>query len=165
MGLMGVALLALAGLLGGFGAARGLENTVSRRAALCRMLAGMAWELERFQTPLPELFSALAARTDGVGQVICLTLSRAISRVGEEPFDVLWRQAVGFLPEAERQCVLPLGAVLGRYGAGQQVAALESCRREMEQALEEARRRSRELGRIYIGLCTAGGLMLGVLLV
>ena len=72
--------------------------------------------------------------------------------------------ALGELPDRERDILLPLGQVLGRYGAQEQMRALTLCRRDMERARDEARARVRERGSVYAGLSAAAGAICAVLL-
>lgn len=164
MRLMGAVLLSLAGLLLGLGAVRELRADIRRREELCRMLEGMAFELERFHTPLPELFETLARQTGGAVNAFCHSICEGTSELGRVRFSELWSRGLETLPRREREILRPLGSVLGRYGTEQMLPAVESCRREMEQAKDAARARAEEKGRVYIGLCTAGGLMLAVML-
>lgn len=164
MRLMGAALLTVAGLLAGLSTAGELRRTALRRARLCRLLEGMGFELGRFQTPLPELFEILAGQTEGEARRLCLRVRERMPELGRTPFSVIWAETLAALPEGERRLLAPLGAVLGRYGTEELLTALETCRRDMVQAAGEANRRARENSRVYIGLCTAGGMMLGVVL-
>lgn len=163
MNRLGAALIAAAGLMAGLRASRGERRKTLSAEGLCRLLELMIFELERFQTPLPELFSSLAERTDGTASALC---SRAALALGAEGARLCqaWAFACAALPAAEREFMLPLGGVLGRYGAQEQTAALRS-------ALAEARRYSgglraglAEKSRLYIGLTTAAGLLAAVLL-
>lgn len=164
MRLMGAALLSLAGLLLGLGAVRELRADIRRREELCRMLEGMAFELERFHTPLPELFDILSRQTGGAAHILCRNIREGVSELGRVRFSEIWSQGLEALPTVEREILCPLGSVLGRYGTEQILPALENCRREMERAKAAAGTRAEENGRVYIGLCTAGGLMLAVVL-
>lgn len=58
----------------------------------------------------------------------------------------------------------PLGNILGEYGAEEQVAAVEAVRHRLMALRDEKIRNLREQGRIRMGLCSAVGLMLAVLL-
>lgn len=165
MRLTGALLLVLAGLLAGLGAAGEMKKTVCRREELCLLLERVAYELERFRTPLPELFSALARHEEGAARALCRGVESRISELGRVSFEEIWRDGIAFLPPEERHILAGLGSVLGRYGAEQQLPALASCRRDMETALGKARARASELGRVYIGLCTGGGVLAAVLLI
>ncbi len=164
MRLMGAALLSLAGLLVGLMAAGALRRDVRCRRELVRLLEAMAYELERFRTPLPELFQSLSYQTEGAALALCERLLEALPSLGEVRFQALWESSLASLPSREREILRPLGSVMGRYGTEQILPALENSRREMERAGAEAQSRWETSGRVYIGLCTAGGLMLAVML-
>lgn len=165
MNRLGALLVIAAGFLLGLGGSRELGRTVRRREEFCWLLERIHCELEAFCCPLPELFAAMADGISGEGGALCRRISVGLSAPGGEPFFRVWATALEPVPRRERQILQPLGAVLGRYGVGEQLPAIALCRREMEQALKEARARRRDMGRVYIGLGTAGGLMLAVLLV
>ena len=164
MRLMGGALVALAGLMLGLISAGALRKEARRRAELCWLLESMAYELERFRAPLPELFYSLARQTEGAAADFCRDVLALLPELGRSSFSELWSRALAPLPPRERTVLSPLGAVLGRYGTEELLAATALCRREMEQARREAAVRAEKNGRVYIGLCAAGGLMLAVAL-
>lgn len=165
MSWLGAFLVTAAGFFMGFSGCRELGNTVRRRGQLCWLLERLAGELESFCSPLPELFGALEGNFEDDCAGLCRRVREMLSCPEGESFGEIWAGALACLPRRERQILLPLGSVLGRYGAAEQLPAIFRCRREMERALQEARDRRRELGRVYIGLGTAGGLMLAVLLI
>ena len=164
MRLTGAALLMLAGLLLGLLAAQGLRDRVRRREGLRQLLERMSFELERFKTPLPELFGLLAAQTEGEAGTLCRRVSEQLEQPERRPFSQIWSGAVSALPAVERAALLPLGDVLGRYGAQEQVRALEAARAAMARAEDQARGEQREKSRIYVGVPAAAAAALAVLL-
>lgn len=128
------------------------------------MLSMMEFELARFKTPLPELFTVLETELDREAAALCRGVGAGLSRLGERDFSALWAEGLSALPEEEERILRSLGSVLGRYGAEEQTRAVELCRRKMELARDEARMQAREKGRVYIALSAAGGAMLSVLL-
>lgn len=164
MRLLGAVLIVLAGVLMGLQRAAALRRTVQDRAALCRMLEGLSYELGRFRTPLPEVFSALCAQSEGVALSLCRAVGDRLN--GEQAaFSVAWAEGISFLSPREREILAPLGCVLGRYGTEEQLPALERCLREMEGLLSEGRERLRERSGVCVGLWTAAGLMTAVVLI
>ena len=164
MRLTGAALLVLAGLLAGIGAAADLGAAVRRREGLRLMLERMAFELERFKTPLPELFDLLGGQLEGEAGALCRYAAQALAGPAKPAMADIWARAVSALPPAEREVLMPLGHVLGRYGADEQRRALESARTAMEQAEAQARQTLRRSGRMYVGVPAAAAAMLAVLL-
>ena len=164
MRLIGALFITAAGLLAGLTVAGSLRAAVARRDSLCRMLELLEFELGRFHTPLPEVFADLAERTDGAGESLCRRMIVGLDSLGEQALGTIWTDALGELPVRERDVLQPLGQVLGRYGAQEQLQALALCRRDMEQARDEARAKVRERGSVYAGLSAAAGAICAVLL-
>lgn len=164
MKLTGAALVVLAGVLMGLLRVKELRRTVRERAALCRILEELSYELGRFRTPLPEVFSALCARSEGAALSLCRTVSERMN--GEQAaFSAAWTEGIALLPPREREIMDSLGNVLGRYGTEEQLSALERCLREMEDILTEGREQLRERSGVCVGLWAAAGLMAAVVLI
>lgn len=163
MNAIGAVLLAAAGLMAGLYGAQILRRQERRARQLCRLLELMQFELERFKTPLPELFSSLADRTDEAASELC---RRAFSAMQAEDirFHTAWAFACRALSGHEREIVLPLGEVLGRYGEKEQAAALAAALAQMSRYGEELKTSLREKCRLCVGLSAAGGLLAAVLL-
>lgn len=162
MRVLGGALLALAGLWSGLLARDGLRRSARRCGGLCRMLELLGYELERFRTPLPELFSALSRSADGEAAALCGAVAEELDRGGR--FSGAWARGTEPLPPPERDILRPLGDILGRYGAEEQTAAVESALRRMEDLRRTRERTLRDRGRVCVGMCSGLGLMLAVLL-
>ena len=163
MNAIGAALVAAAGVLAGLGGVGALHRQEARAGALCRLLALMIFELQRFRTPLPELFSSLSERTEGAAAALCARAAQAME-VPDLRFSEAWVFACGELTAKERELLLPLGGVLGRYGAEEQLAALEAALHEMRGCHEALRGAMPEKCRLYIGLSAACGLLAAILL-
>lgn len=161
---LGALMVVLAGMLMGVRRAAALGHTVRLRSSLCRMLEGMRYELGRFRTPLPELFSALSVPCQGEAADLCRRAAELLA-AGQMSFSALWEDVLTSLPAREREILVPLGGILGRYGTEEQLAALERCAREMESALREGQERLRERSGVCVGIWTAAGLMAAVVLI
>ncbi len=162
---LGALMVAGAGILFGLLGVGEMEKTVRRREELCWFLERLSGELEGFCRPLPELFAYLGGLCAGKSGELCRRTAESLLAPERESFEHIWAGASEPFPRRERQILRPLGSILGRSAVDQQLPAIALCRREMERALEEARERKRELSRVYIGLGTAGGVMLAVLLI
>lgn len=165
MRLTGAVLLTAAGLLAGVTARAAMDARVRRMTELLELLELLDLELGRFRTPMPALFAALSERARGAGAALCRRVGSGLETLGEQPFSDIWAGALADLPTPERDILIPLGTVLGRYGAEEQLMVLERCRRELEQARDEAAAALREKGRMAVGLGAAGGAALAVLLI
>ena len=160
---VGAALLALSGLMAGLSLAGRYRRQVREARSLCRLLELMLYELSRFLTPLPELFAGLADRTEGAASSICVRAAAALGRE-DVRFREAWRFACGGLPAGERELLLPLGEVLGRYGAREQAEALEDALARTRRYCEGLEASLPDRCRLALGLLTAGGLLAAVLL-
>lgn len=164
MRLIGCGLLAGAGVWSGILAAKRASEETARCGGWCRMLELMAFELERFRTPLPDLFASLALRLEGTPRRLCEAISLELAAGGKE-FRSVWRGEVENLSAAEREVLLPLGEVLGRFGAEEQSAALESAKEQMERLWQERQNGLRDRRRVCFGVLSAGGILLAILLI
>ncbi len=126
------------------------------------LLERLTMELTRFKTPLPELFSALAEELSGPAGRFCWTVAAGLA-AGME-MSVLWRRAAEPLPGELRELLLPLGTVLGRYGAEEQAACAALVRERLSRRREERERNLRDRTRVRLGVFSAGGALLAVLL-
>ena len=163
MRLTGAALVAAAGLLAGLMQAGRLRDRARRREELCRMLDMLEFELERFRTPLPALFKKLAEQMEGDAGLFCGQVAEGLG--ARQDLASIWKDALRALPAEDRRILAPLGGILGRYGAEEQLRALAAAARDMERARDEARDEAREKGRLWVGLSAAGAAALAVLLI
>lgn len=161
---LGALLLTAACALGGLTQARRLARRAGGLGELAFALELLSFELERFRAPMPELAERLARTAPGEGGALFERLSGAMEADGDECFAGLWARALEPLPGPEREILLALGGILGRYGAEEELQAAAGCRarlRELEREAKEAYRRS---GKLYIGLGISAGAMVSVLL-
>ena len=160
---LGAVLLTASGCGWGLCSSAGLRRELREREELCRMLALATFQLTRFRTPLPELFALLAAQRSGRASALCAAASEGLS--DGMGFGDAWTKACGMLLDRrERELLQPLGSVLGRYGAEEQAAAVESVRAGMEEQCRRARGELGEKCRMRLGLSGAAGVLLAVLL-
>ncbi len=162
MKLLGGFLIAAAGVWSGFLAAGKLSASAARCGSWCRMLELLSFELVRFLTPLPELFASLAERLDGAAGETCGSVAEDL-RTGLG-FRAAWRSATENVPREERELLLPLGDVLGRFGAEEQAACADAVRERMNGLWKSRRRELGRRSRVCVGVGSALGLMLAVLL-
>ena len=163
MTIIGGALLAAAGLWAGLYTAGTMREQARQARRLFRMTELMRFELERFLTPLPELFESLAERTEGAASDLCGRTASALRADGAR-FREAWAYACGVLRPAEREILLPLGEILGRYGAAEQTSALDAVEAELRLYSDGLQASLRDKCRICVGLLTAAGLLSAVLL-
>ena len=126
------------------------------------MLELMAFELERFRTPMPELMGMLAERTDRPASEVCRRCGALLA--SGVSMAAAWEESCASLPGRERAALLPLGGVLGRYGGEEELLALERTEREMAGLRGELIGRYREESRLALGLSAGMASLLAVLL-
>lgn len=160
---LGAALLAASGLLAGVTGVRALQRQSYRAGTLLRLLLLIRFELERFRIPFPVMFSSLTDRTEGAAKELC-ERAALILRAEDIRFRDAWTYACGSLSRQERDIMLPLGEVLGRYGAEEQLAALSAAEARMREYADGLRGSMGENSRLWLGLCSACGLLAAVLL-
>jgi Stage III sporulation protein AB (spore_III_AB). len=161
---LGAALFTLAWTLVGCGAAARLRARARTLWELCRMMELLRFELARFAPPMPELFAQLGKTAPGAGGEISRRLYDSLNRLGDEEFSDLWERALGDLSGPERETMAALGRGLGRYGAQEELAALDVCRERLMDLSGEAERTAKERGRLYVGLSAAVGAVASVLM-
>ncbi|MGM9613921.1 MAG: stage III sporulation protein AB [Oscillospiraceae bacterium] len=162
MKLCGAFLLAAAGLWCGLAARASLSGNVKRCAELCQLLELLTFEIGRFRTPLPDFFAERASSFPGAAGDFCRALSDGLA--DGESLSVCWNRQMEALPPEERDILRSLGNVLGSYGAEEEVAAVDSALHRLTQLRGARERALREQGRVRVGLCSAAGVMLAVLL-
>ena len=160
---VGAILLTASGLLAGILGVKNLHDRVERACQLTRLLELMGFELERFKTPLIELFSSLSLRTEGVSSELCGRANAAM-RAQDVIFREAWCFSCEILSGQEREILLPLGEILGRYGAEEQTAAIEAALADMRRYERQLRDDIRGKSRLWLGLSTSCGLLGAVLL-
>lgn len=162
--LLGALLVTLAGLGAGGEAARRMKRRGQSLEELAFALGLLAFELESFCRPLPELCCRLSGETKGAAGTLFAGLCRAMAADKNAGFSACWQEALAPLGAAERELLLPLGSVLGRYGADEQRQALLLCRRRLEEMAAEARETYRRSGRVCVGLGAALGAGLSLMM-
>lgn len=124
----------------------------------------LALELEAFRAPLPELAGRLARGAAGAGGALFSRLQGQMMSLPERSFSDLWQEALMPLSPPARQCLEPLGGILGRFGAQEQARAVRHSRELLGLWAARAAEKSRRSGRLYIGMGTCAGAVLSVML-
>lgn len=147
--------------------ARQLTARVRALETLKSALELMHRELELRLTPLPQLMRILSMKTPSPAGELFAGCGRALEELDRERFSDAWARLVGQIPELkeeDRQALIPLGQVLGRYDGRGQAAAIEAVGQELEDLRARAQEESSRLGRVYRALGAAGGGFLVILL-
>lgn len=164
------AVLLMAGAAGlGLGAAAQLQAKVTGLRALMDGLEHLERELSFRLTAMPELMDRLAKQTAPPAAYLFAYCRDHLEELGEKSFFNIWAEALEnnlelLLDEGERQILLELGTVLGRYDAEEQRQALKNSSAELEQCLARAEKEKLRMGRVYTALGLGSGAMLVILL-
>ena len=80
---------------------------------------------------------------------------------------LFWGQALEGVPcpPQDRQLLLALGHILGRYDVQGQLDSLAALEQALEERLDQAEEERRRLGKVYGMLGVTGGLFLAILLI
>ena len=159
----GALLVTAAGAAAGWRKKYELRRRIGLLSALVTALGLMEQEVAALQTPLPELFRALAR--DGPEETREFFAAVA-ERTGMVPIGVLWRERANALPLGEQGCktFAALGMSLGRSDADRQSAEIALTRRRLDALLQQEREELRVHGRTYTGLGLSLGAMLAIIL-
>lgn len=161
---LGALVLTGAFFLAGLRGSRRLKAAARFAEELCLAMELLALELGQDRPPLPELLRRLANSAPGAGGRWFAALAGAVEGCPDESFRALWERELAAFPAAQREVLYPLGAVLGRFSAPEQTAAVRSAERRLERLAAQAREKSRSCGRLYIGLSAALGAAVSVML-
>lgn len=140
---------------------------LEERTKALRGLQGAAAYLEeelafRF-TPLPKLFAHLSKTRKGAVGRFFENVGERMERGEDISLRESWRLAaadeLAVLKAEERQAVEELGEVLGQYDAQTQAKALKLAGERLAGFYMEAQEERQRLGKVYLALGVAGGLV------
>ena len=165
--LMGGIMVIAASLLLGRRKERSLKNRAVCLRQLEHSVALMEREIVERLTPLPQLLAMLSRSTGYVGMLFA-SASKAVE-TGDEPFDVLWHQALReqkelLLTEAEAEVLGQLGELLGRYSSAQQGAELGRLRERMGEFAAAAETEHLAKGKMLISCAACVGVLAVIVL-
>lgn len=145
---------------------------LGERVEVLRGLQGAVAYLEeelafRF-TPLPQLFEQLSQNRKGAVSVFFGSVEKKMEQ-GNGPLRQSWRRAVEetlpMLKEEEQKTVAELGEVLGQYDAQTQVQTLRLTGERLARSYMTAQEERGRLGKVYLALGVAGGLVTVLVLI
>lgn len=166
---LGAILVAGATTAAGLAAVQRLGARVRLLAAFLTALDIMLAELTFNLTPLPELMQLLSRRAAAPVRPFFAHCARLLQRLGEESFLALWQKTVNDMGAewraGERDALMDLGAVLGRYDTKGQARALTLAKTRMEALLTRAEGERLRQGRVFGALGAASGLAIVIILI
>ena len=145
-------MVAFGALWAGWRAVEELRGRVRAAEAVIDGLELLERELWERGTALPELLEDLSSRTREPASGLFSRCARACRELDRTPFGDSWRRLTAEL------------AVLGRYEADGQRAALKRAEEALERERERAEKERDRMGRVYQTLSLAGGAFLVILL-
>lgn len=146
---------------------------LGERAELLRSLQGalsyMEEELAFRFTPLPALLEHLAQSRQGAAGAFFQAVLKELKREEYVSLRQSWTQAaeqtLPLLKEPERQTMEELGEVLGQYDAQTQAQTLHLAGERLAEAYWKAQSDRQRLGKVYLALGVAGGLVTVLVLI
>ncbi len=162
-------------LVAGGAAAVGLA-AIQRLNTRVRLLSAFVGALEMMQSeiyfnlmPLPELMTQLSQRAAAPARPFFFRCARLMKKLGEESFQTLWHKAVCEAGEdwrsGERETLMDLGALLGRYDCEAQARGVSYAKSRMEALLAKAEQERSRQSRVYGTLGVACGLAIVIILI
>lgn len=161
--ILGALLLVAAGTAVGYERSLSAKKRAAVLADLVTVLGIMRDEIEILSSPLPALFSRLAAAGPKSLQSFFEGLCGAVL---EDGLQSAWdKQAAALdIGQEAKNILCSMGTSLGRYGAEQQGCEIELVRKRLLQLLEEARCERSRCAKLYPGLGASLGAMLAIIL-
>ena len=167
--LAGALLLTAGGAALGMAACAHLGERVACLRAVVGALELMERELTFSLTPMPELLAGLARRGAPPVRPFFAQCARELDELNGHTLCQIWQEAaaahLGVLSGEDLAILLPLGAVLGRYGGEDQrlavAQAADGLRRQLDCAVVEQRRQRRVYGTLGV---SAGAFLVIILL-
>ena len=145
-----------------------MKKRIRALEAFCAALELAAGELKTRAAPIPELCALLKKRSSGAAAAFFSRLSDDLAALGEKSFAELWREAaedeLACLAPEERQEVVCLGNVLGRYELARQEKAVSACALALRASLARARESYGGQKKLGLGLPAAAGALIVVIL-
>ena len=162
---MGGILILLGGLWMGNRKARVLEERVETLESLIIGISLLGRELTLHATPLPELFDRLSEPAPKAAGALFRCCAGGLEGPLPQGFCTFWTERVEEIPHLkgeERRLLASLGAVLGRFPAGEQQQTILQVCTLLQESVNAAAADSRRMGRVYR---TLGGALGGFLLI
>ena len=160
---IGVWLVGISATWLGIGAAREEYWQARKLDELEQALAALQRELELAAVSLPQMLLRLEKQCGGSGGELFARVRAGMEQLEEKTMDQIWREALDQLEPIDpdgRQCMQPLGGILGGYGAQEQIQGVEIARRRLDVVRAERYERAKKQGKIYSVLGVTGGCFL-----
>ncbi len=166
--IVGAALLLAGGAGFGWSAVKRLERRVNTLRSLTQALELMERELDFRLPPMKVLIGETARRSAEPASGFLRACVERMDELEGQPLSGLWQQAaleaLPALKPCDREALMSVGAVLGRYDAESQRGVLSAARERLTGFLADAVEERRRQGRVYGALGATAGAFLVILL-
>lgn len=154
---IGAILLAGGAALIGILASSELTARVRTLAVFCRALEIMRSEIAEMLSPLEAVLQKLGKEMPQPFSGFFLGCAEEMRRRGDIPFGIIWKKQLSnnaalTLGAREKEELVALGNILGRYSADEQRISIERTARTLESILTVAEGERRRLGGLYAKL-------------
>lgn len=167
--LLGAVLVTAGCAVLGLGAVGRLDGRVRDLGELAAGLDAITRELGWRLTPLPQALELAAGSTRGPAAAFFARCARQTEEQDGRAFCRIWEESLSAAPlrltAGDRDVLVRLGPVLGRYDGDSQCHALEDAAAGLRALQGEALDARRRLGRVYGVLGVTAGLLLAILLI
>lgn len=169
MNYIGAVFLVISGFAAGIIKAHSLTELEKTYSSLISLLCFIKNEISSLSAPLDSILHSLESSCAASVRPFVEALSRAFDDLGERSFSEIWTNCVscklGIISERGRRALTDLGGSLGKYDAALQCAEIERCICEICAERDALRLGLTANKRMYIGIGTASGLIIAIMLV
>lgn len=169
MNLIGAMLIMLSCTAAGLMKARSLSELDKTYGALIAALTLIKSEIATLSPPLDEVLGRAADSANGDTGRFLSRVGRSFEKLGESSFCSIWcsaaRDDLQSLSERALSAVEELGASLGRYDSTMQCTAIDRCINEISLEQQTLRLSLSSNKRMYIGIGSATGLIIAIVLI
>lgn len=167
--LTGAALIVAAFVSVGAAMINDRKQRLNALSALCSMLTYFCGEMETRLVPLRQAAEGFdAGKNENVSRFV-LRVCGGLDALGDRSFREIWCAAADetlcCLAPDELAEIKKLGSTLGVYTLSEQLSALSLCRDRLERSLTHGRERLRDYKSTCMGVCSALGILLAVVLI
>lgn len=154
----------------GFLAANELTVRVRVLSGFLSALSVMRSEIGERLTPIPELLDRLSKNSAPPLDAFFLACHYEKEQKADTQLSVIWlknlrRAEYLKLKQNEKEVISEIGAVLGRYGADEQLKSLSQIMRRVETLLESAEADKKRLGSVYTKLGFVCGMAMVIIFI
>lgn len=165
---IGVFAVVLSCLAMGWGRVMMLRKEIQTLNALSKGIWAIRSELSCRLCPMDELLSLAAGQTEMEAAGFFRTCAEELNRLNENSFSEIWadacRRCLTTLSAESRGQLAALGASLGRYEIGDQLAACDRFLRSTEEKEKYLRQKFPEQSRLILAVSAAAGVFLCLLI-